>query len=1098
MKRANSMRPIIFACLLMLSLSSFLAMSSQPVFSKSAPTNRLTSTPSGANEIELSSVKLVTRKITVSELEKLKQMVGVSERYQDYNLIINGQGTGLRPPTKEEWAKIAEEAQIVELVLWKNQKTSVSSKVDHTNSLWFPPIGDQDGEGSCVTWAVGYYMKTFQEAKEHGWNLTGANWEGGYYGHPTPAYQDRIFSPDFIYHQINGGSDGGSYFSDAINLVCSIGASSWKEMPYDPHDSTSWPSESAWREAPLYRGNSTGFEYMWLYTDTYIVELKNWIASDHLAVIGVDANQYTYLTGDDVWTLDNYVNPSVNHANTIVGYDDAVEYTEEGEIRHGAFKIANSWGVGGWENVDDGCYWISYEAMKQRVGYCMFYRDKIGYEPKLVTSFEIDHSKRGECDITLGMGDESAPAQTKRFDDWYLDGGDHPFCSNHIVFDITEFKDVVPTVDNQSFFIEVYDGGSSTTGTITSFSIEYYHNYSSPVPYAIATSDDPPVNTINNNYVFAHATLVFPVTTVQVNPSNVTAKISETFTINATVANVTDLYSWQIKLYFNTTVLNCTEAWYPSDHVFAGKNFVSVDPSINNTAGYIVYGSTLIGSELGFNGTGTLCQIEFNATGTGETALNLSEEYTYLLDSNTESIPAELQNGMVLVSSYHTRFDFGTTGSPVDPEYIQVTPSTVYSTSSGYGWNNSTMLDSRDRGAPDTLRRDFVFSSMNRTFKVDLPNGEYLLMVILGDQNYAHDDVCIYAENVLKASVSIATGDFVQKVFVVSVDDGALDLMFHDDGGADANWVINAVLIQSYSERKFDFGTEGSPVEPGYTQVLPSTSYSESTGFGWANTADLHARDRGAPDSLRRDLVFSSSNRTFNVDLPNGKYMVVMIIGDNSYSHERIDVYCEGTLVVDDLYAEAGHFAEVTFLAEVSNDQLEIMFCDDGGANPHWVVNSIHVKTTFDLRLEFDFGTDSSPVEDGCVRVTPATAYLPSTSYGWSHVTNLWSRDRGTPDELKRDFVFSNVNHTFNVDLPNGQYQVTLIVGDQSYMHDRIDIYTEGVLVADDLTVPAGTFIEVAFTVTVNDGQLNIAFHDDGGADANWVINSMIIESYLE
>ncbi len=443
-------------------------------------------------------------------------------------------------------------------------------------------------------------------------------------------------------------------------------------------------------------------------------------------------------------------------------------------------------------------------------------------------------------------------------------------------------------------------------------------------------------------------------------------------------------------------------------------------------------------------------------------------------------------------------FDFGTDSSPVETGYTKITPSTLSSISSDYGWNSSTELGSRDRGSPDNLRRDLMFSSVDQTFKVDVTNGAYVVMVIAGDQAYMHDNIRVYAEDVLKSTVSTGVGEFVQKVFVVSVADGTLDLMFQDEGGSDSNWVINAIRIKPYSESKFDFGTEGSPVESGYTQVLTSTSYSGSTGYGWADTVDLYARDRGAPDSLRRDFVFSSSNKTFNIDLPNGKYMVVLIIGDNSYSHDRIDIYCEGTLVVNDLCVEKGYFAEVAFLAEVSDAQLGIMFCDDGGANAHWVVNAIHAKTTFDLRLEFDFGTSSCPVQDGYVRITPATAYLPSTSYGWSDITDLWSRDRGAPDALRRDLVFSDVNHTFKVDLSNHKYQVTLIVGDQNHMHDKIDIYAEDALVADDITTSAGTFTEIIFTVTVNDGQLNVSFHDDGGPDSNWVINSVVIESYQE
>jgi parallel beta-helix repeat protein len=421
-------------------------------------------------------VKIVEHNITRSELEKLKLTEGVRQRGEDYNQRISGHGTGLRPPTEEEWQRIAEQISVVDSITWSYPILSSPSFVDNSENSWFPPIGNQDGEGSCVTWAVGYYMKTFQEAKEHDWNLSAAAWEGGYEGHPTPEYQNRIISPDFIYHQINGGQDGGSYYSDAISLICSVGASSWEKMPYDPHNSTSWPSEEAWREAPLYRGNSSGFEQLMLTTDDGLLNLKNWLASDHLAVISVDGGQYSHLTSGDVWTLDTYANPVRNHANTIVAYDDNLAYIEQGTTHYGAFKIANSWGVGGWENIPDGFFWISYKAMKQRVSYCMFYRDRVNYEPTLVASFEIGHSNRGACDIAFGIGNKSDPSQTKDFSPWIMDGGNHPFCPNNIIMDITEFGEAAPTVLNQSFFMSVFDRGIPAAHSGTH---EWYSNSTS-------------------------------------------------------------------------------------------------------------------------------------------------------------------------------------------------------------------------------------------------------------------------------------------------------------------------------------------------------------------------------------------------------------------------------------------------------------------------------------------------------------------------------------------------------------------------------------------------------------------------------------------
>jgi hypothetical protein len=416
------------------------------------------------------------RKISPLELDELKRKHGVQEEGRNYNLIIEGHGTGLRPPTDKEWLEIADKTYLVEGILL-SQPAESPSAVDLSTTPWFPPIGSQDGEGSCVAWAVGYYAKTFQEAKERGWDLSGAEWIGGYYGYPTPAYQNKIFSPDFVYHLVNWGVDYGSYFYDAVNLVCTIGASSWEKMPYDPLNSSRWPPEEAWREAPLYRGGGSGYEALDLTMDEGITSLKNWIASEHLAMIGVDAYQYDYLTINDVWTMDNYVNPVVNHANTIVGYDDNFEYFEEGQLRHGAFKIANSWGVAGvggvryWEKVPDGYYWISYEAMKQRVTYCFFYQDKIGYEPSLLASFKVNNSRRGDCDIMVGMGDSSAPVAAKSFSN-PVKGGSFPFCSNNIVMDVTEFRDIVTSPIDQSFFMWVYDIAEPYTHSGT----RYWHS----------------------------------------------------------------------------------------------------------------------------------------------------------------------------------------------------------------------------------------------------------------------------------------------------------------------------------------------------------------------------------------------------------------------------------------------------------------------------------------------------------------------------------------------------------------------------------------------------------------------------------------------
>jgi len=445
--------------------------------------------------------RFARRVMTEEEFNRLKEREGVYEEARNYNIIIDGHGTGLQPPTAEEWEEIRTMPIVVDMR--ESSEDSLPSSHDNSATIWFPPIGNQDGEGSCVSWACGYYTKTFQEAVEHDWDLSESVWIGGFYGYPSVGYQDKIFSPDFIYHQVNSGEDDGSKFSDNMNLLKRIGCCTWKRMPYDPLNSIDWPDENAWREAPLYR-SQTGHTIMLVDTDEGLEGLKQLLADSNLAVIGVDADEYSDLTLMDLWTFDNYNPSDINHANTVVGYDDDYgPYIERGDPNtRGAFKIANSWGKGGWEKIFDGFYYISYECMKRRVGNVRIYENRVDYEPEMVSVFQLAHSRRKECQVTVGIGQTGSPDSTKRFDEYEKRGGAHPFPANKMVMDITEF---VPLTSGPSdnFFLKVYDGGTDSTGIIDFFSIEQYDDYVSGIPTETYVSLDPPVNTVNYSTVYA-------------------------------------------------------------------------------------------------------------------------------------------------------------------------------------------------------------------------------------------------------------------------------------------------------------------------------------------------------------------------------------------------------------------------------------------------------------------------------------------------------------------------------------------------------------------------------------------------------------------
>jgi hypothetical protein len=94
-----------------------------------------------------------------------------------------------------------------------------------------------------------------------------------------------------------------------------------------------------------------------------------------------------------------------------------------------------------------------------------------------------------------------------------------------------------------------------------------------------------------------------------------TKKVGDTFIINITVANVTDLQNWQIKLTWNASLLEYVNVTLPADHVFAASGKAMFTPTPSAESGSVTWGCTYINDPYWtFNGTGRLCQVELNMT----------------------------------------------------------------------------------------------------------------------------------------------------------------------------------------------------------------------------------------------------------------------------------------------------------------------------------------------------------------------------------------------------------------------------------------------------------------------------------------------------
>lgn len=240
---------------------------------------------------------------------------------------------------------------------------ALPERLDLSDRGLLPPVGKQH-EDSCVGWAAGYYLRTFQQASDIGWSV-GSN-------------PRRIFSPSFIYNQINDGIDGGSTLQDAGNLLKNVGAVTLYDFPYRPGDYVTQPSDAVIARADAHKIREWRILYTKHDSEEYIIrKTKEYLNTGDLPIVGINIGfkwKYPLIQDDgtSIVTTEQYT--VGGHAVAIVGYDDTLR-TPEGV---GAFKIVNSYGKD-WG--DDGYTYITYPALAHAMRSAFVYTDLIDPNP---------------------------------------------------------------------------------------------------------------------------------------------------------------------------------------------------------------------------------------------------------------------------------------------------------------------------------------------------------------------------------------------------------------------------------------------------------------------------------------------------------------------------------------------------------------------------------------------------------------------------------------------------------------------------------------------------------------------------------------------
>lgn len=135
---------------------------------------------------------------------------------------------------------------------------------------------------------------------------------------------------------------------------------------------------------------------------------------------------------------------------------------------------------------------------------------------------------------------------------------------------------------------------------------------------------------------------------VYVDPPKRKVLVGENFMVNVTVENVTNLYGWEFKLYYNNTMLNGTSIGQGEFLEAHGNTYfdpINFTDTHNATHGIVWVTSSLLGNVTGVDGNGTLATIFFECKQSGNSTLSIG--YSKLGDPEGVEIQHVTADGSV-------------------------------------------------------------------------------------------------------------------------------------------------------------------------------------------------------------------------------------------------------------------------------------------------------------------------------------------------------------------------------------------------------------------------------------------------------------------
>ena len=120
---------------------------------------------------------------------------------------------------------------------------------------------------------------------------------------------------------------------------------------------------------------------------------------------------------------------------------------------------------------------------------------------------------------------------------------------------------------------------------------------------------------------------------------------------------------------------------------------------------------------------------------------------------------------------------------------------------------------------------------------------------------------------------------------------------------------------------------------------------------------------------------------------------------------------------------------------------------------------------------KFDFGTGK--VAEGYHQVLPETIYSAALGYGFMPESKVQGENRGGKNALTSDFCTSDKPFFFTLDIPEGNYDVKVILGDAKDESETTVKVENRRLMLENIHTKIGEFVTKTFTVNIRNRFIN-------------------------